>query len=50
MADTLGLDPRVVRLVEYHAQWPALFVAEGYMNAKSSYVHDIFCLARAADI
>jgi GrpB-like predicted nucleotidyltransferase (UPF0157 family) len=28
MPDSLGLEPGVVRLVEYDAQWPALFVAE----------------------
>jgi GrpB-like predicted nucleotidyltransferase (UPF0157 family) len=28
MADSLGLEPGVVRLVEYDALWPALFAAE----------------------
>jgi GrpB-like predicted nucleotidyltransferase (UPF0157 family) len=28
MADSLGLEPGVVRLVEYDARWPALFAAE----------------------
>ena len=28
MPDSLGLEPGVVRLVEYDAQWPALFIAE----------------------
>jgi GrpB-like predicted nucleotidyltransferase (UPF0157 family) len=28
MADPLGLEPGVVRLVEYDARWPDLFVAE----------------------
>ena len=28
MADSLGLESGVVRLVEYDARWPALFVAE----------------------
>jgi GrpB-like predicted nucleotidyltransferase (UPF0157 family) len=28
MADALGLEPGVVRLVEYDARWPALFTAE----------------------
>jgi GrpB-like predicted nucleotidyltransferase (UPF0157 family) len=28
MADSLGLEPGVVRLVEYDTRWPALFIAE----------------------
>jgi GrpB-like predicted nucleotidyltransferase (UPF0157 family) len=28
MTDALGLEPGVVRLVEYDARWPALFLAE----------------------
>ncbi|HEX2523723.1 MAG TPA: GrpB family protein, partial [Terriglobia bacterium] len=28
MADSLGLEPGIVRLVEYDARWPALFSAE----------------------
>jgi GrpB-like predicted nucleotidyltransferase (UPF0157 family) len=28
MADALGLESGVVRLVEYEARWPALFAAE----------------------
>jgi GrpB-like predicted nucleotidyltransferase (UPF0157 family) len=28
MADSLGLEPGVVRLVEYDPKWPALFIAE----------------------
>jgi len=28
MADALGLEPRVVRLVDYDARWPTLFAAE----------------------
>jgi GrpB-like predicted nucleotidyltransferase (UPF0157 family) len=28
MTDSLGLEPGVVRLVEYDARWPALFIAE----------------------
>ena len=28
MADSLGLESGVVRLIEYDAQWPALFAAE----------------------
>jgi GrpB-like predicted nucleotidyltransferase (UPF0157 family) len=64
MADALGLEPGVVRYIEYDARWPALFAAERqrlrdrcgtltltlerYMNAKSPHVEEILRLASSA--
>src|SRR6266853_5050993 len=56
MTHPLGLEPGVVRLVEYDPRWPAKRTQaarfpldrEAYINAKSAHVHEVLALAGGA--